>query len=317
MDGLSIMNHTQIRAFHAVARLGGFSRAAEALHLTQPAVSEQVRRLEQAHDLRLFHRHRKRVRLTEAGSRLQVLTRRYFEIEDEIDAFLVERAAAMSGRLRIHADSARHITDILTRFRRRHPDVRIELRPGNTGTILEALRNWAADIGVVGQVPGAADLDSLDLGSTPIIAFAARGVVPPGVAAMTMRDLSGYPLVLREPGSATRRQVLDRAEALGIGLDVAIEAEGRDAVRDLVLSGGGVGFVSRAEHSPDPDIVAIEVTDLGARMAESIVHLSQRRNVRLIRRFMEFARRAILMDPVSESARPVSASLRRAKAPDE
>ena len=73
------MRYSQLKAFHHVALLGGFSRAAEALFLTQPAISEQVRKLEQEHDVLLFFRERKRIRLTEAGELLFRLTKQFFE----------------------------------------------------------------------------------------------------------------------------------------------------------------------------------------------------------------------------------------------
>ena len=101
------MRHAQLKAFHSVASHGGFSRAAEALNMTQPALSEQVRRLEQEHDTLLFHRAARAVRLTEAGEGLLVLTKRYFEAEGAIAAHLDEGRAAVAGRLRIVADSAR------------------------------------------------------------------------------------------------------------------------------------------------------------------------------------------------------------------
>ena len=75
------MRYSQLRAFHHVARLGGFSRAAEALLITQPAISEQVRKLETDHDVLLFHRDRRKVRLTRAGEELFRMTKQFFETE--------------------------------------------------------------------------------------------------------------------------------------------------------------------------------------------------------------------------------------------
>ena len=106
------MRHSQLKAFHHVALLGGFSRAAEALHLTQPAISEQVRKLEQQHDVLLFSRDRKRVQLTQAGEHLFLLTKQYFEVEQQIQDYMSETSAAIDGTLRIIADSVHHVTDI-------------------------------------------------------------------------------------------------------------------------------------------------------------------------------------------------------------
>ena len=284
------MRHSQLKAFHYVALHGGFSRAAEALHLTQPAVSEQVRNLEQDHDLLLFSRERKRVALTETGAHLFRLPKQYFETEQQIAEFLSERRSAIEGELRIIADSAHHVTDILSRFRRRYPDVTIGLRTGNTQEILDELRAYNADIGVVGSLTPLKDIDALDLGSSPIIAFALKGLLGTHAARMTIAELGAHPLVFREPGSKTRQQILEGAAKSGVRLRPAIVAEGREAVREIVLSGGGVGFVSRAEYSRDDRLEEIEIADLDIRMSEAVVHLTQRRDVRLIRAFMEFAR---------------------------
>ena len=82
------MRYSQLRAFHFVALKGGFSRAAAAMHITQPGVSEQVRKLEQDYDVLLFNRERKVIALTQAGEQLFLLTKQFFEIEQHIDEYL-------------------------------------------------------------------------------------------------------------------------------------------------------------------------------------------------------------------------------------
>ena len=154
------MRYSQLRAFHSVAHYGGFSRAAEAIFQTQPALSEQVRRLEQEYDVLLFHRERKRIRLTEEGKALFLLTKRFFEVEQQIEEFMTETRSAVDGTLRIIVDSAHHITDTLSRFRFNHPDVFVSLRTGNTDDILNELRAYNAEIGVVGSMDPGSEFDT-------------------------------------------------------------------------------------------------------------------------------------------------------------
>ena len=168
------MRHRQLKAFHNVARFGGFSRAAEALFLTQPAISEQVRKLEQDHDTLLFHRERKRVRLTETGEQLFLLTKRYFEVEEQIEEYLSQKGSAVEGELRVVADSAHHVTELLGEFQKRYPHTTISLRVGNTEKVVEELRAYNAEIGVVGSVSPGKDITVLDLGASEIVAFAAQ-----------------------------------------------------------------------------------------------------------------------------------------------
>lgn len=284
------MRHSQLTAFHHVALLGGFSRAAEALFLTQPAISEQVRKLEQEHDVLLFHRDRKQVRMTDAGERLFLLTKQYFEVEDRIAEYLSESRASLEGELRIIADSAHHITDFLGLFRARHPNVTVTLRVGNTEDILAELRAYNAEIGIVGSINPGKDMEILNLGTSDIVAFAARGPLAAAYSTLALNDLAKLPLIFREPGSKTRQKLEEAAEARGVRLKPAIVAEGREAVREVVASGAGIGFVSRAEYGHDARLVEIRLSDLDITMSESLIHLTQRRDLRMIRAFIDFAR---------------------------
>lgn len=285
------MRHSQLKAFHYVALHGGFSRAAEALFLTQPAISEQVRKLEQDHDVLLFHRERKRVQLTEAGENLFRLTKHYFEIEQQIGEYMSETRAAVDGSLRIIADSAHHVTGILSAFRRRYPNVVVSLRTGNSDEVIEELRAFNAEVGVAGSLTPGRDMETLSLGDTPIVAFAAKGLFPKKKKSITLKELAEMPLIFRETGSKTRQKLEEEAARQGIDLTPAIEAEGRETVREVVASGAGVGFVSQAEFGHDERLVEIALTDTDMRMGESLVHLAQRREVKVIRAFMEFARK--------------------------
>lgn len=284
------MRHSQLKAFHYVALHGGFSRAAEALFLTQPAISEQVRKLEQDHDVLLFHRERKRVQLTEAGERLFRLTKHYFEIEQQIGEYMSETRAAVDGSLRIIADSAHHVTDILSAFRKRYPNVVVSLRTGNSDEVIDELRAFNAEVGVAGSLTPGRDMETLSLGDTPIVAFAAKGLLPARKSSITLQELASLPLIFRETGSKTRQKLEEEAAKHGLTLPPAIEAEGRETVREVVASGAGVGFVSQAEFGHDERLVQIKLKDMDLRMGESLVHLSQRSEVKVIRAFMELAR---------------------------
>lgn len=287
------MRHSQLRAFHYVAHLGGFSRAAEFLLLTQPAISEQVRKLEQDHDILLFHRERKRVRLTSEGEQLFQFTKQYFELEQQMDEYLSSKSSVVDGELRIIADSAHHITFVLGKFRQRYPNISVVLRTGNTEEILGDLRAYNAEIGIVGSLSPGKDMEALNLGSTAITAFASRDVLLASKKSLTIEELSNYPLVFRESGSKTRQKLEDEAKKQGVTLMPAIIAEGREAVREVVASGAGIGFVSLAEFVRDDRFTPIKLQDANIQMSETMVHLTQRRDVRVIRAFMDFARKTL------------------------
>ena len=280
------MTHAQIRAFHYVALLGGFSLAAEALGLTQPAISDQVRKLERDNDVLLFSRIRKKVVLTPDGEELLAKTRAYFETEGEIKGLLSETANRIEEELRIMVDSASHVSSIIHRFRKTYPRIRIAIASGNTEAIIQGLRSFDADVGVIGSGEPYDDLETLSLSRSKLVAFARRDFFPAGKRSISLTELAGLPLVLREPGSKTRQQLEEFGKKRGVTLDPAVVAEGREAVREIVAANDGVGIVSRAELGEDQRIRAFELEDIDLEMREMVVHLRQRRDVRVIREFM-------------------------------
>jgi aminoethylphosphonate catabolism LysR family transcriptional regulator len=281
------MRYAQLRAFHHVALAEGFSRAADMLNQSQPSVSDQVRRLEVAHDVLLFDRSGRKVRLTEAGEGLFKLTKSFFEIEDGIAVYLDRNRAAIAGRLRIVADSAVHVTQAIGRFRVSHPKVAISLWSGNTEDVLARLRSYDAEVGVVGNIGDDPDLDRVPLGETPIVAIAAHGLIPGEPRSIDFRDLGNWPLVIREPGSRTRAKLEAAAARAGIQLAPAIEVEGREAMREVVASGAGLGFVSEAEFGHDTRLRRIAISSAELSMAETLVTLRARRDVPVIRAFLK------------------------------
>ncbi len=283
------MKYGQLRAFHHVALTGGFSRAAEALRLSQPAISDQVRNLERDHDVLLIRRDRRQISLTAEGEALFALTRQFFDVEARIADLISESRAAVEGTLRLVVDSANHVTDVLNHYRRAHPQVRIRLQTGNTERVLAELRSFTADVGVIGAEAKEHDLDAVPLGRTPIIAFAAEAFAKDLGESVKLAELVALPLVLREQGSKTRAGLEAEAARRGVRLTPAIVAEGREAVRHIVASGAGVGITSAAEFSPVRGLVPLPIKDINVTMSETLVCLSQRREVRAIRAFMEIA----------------------------
>jgi len=292
------MKFVQLRAFHHVALSGGFSRAADALGLTQPAVSDQVLKLEQEYDVLLFHRHKKQVSLTSEGAQLLEITRPLFEARSRAREFLSETRALTTGNLRIIADSAYHVTGVLSSFRHLYPGVKITLSAGNSEDVVAALTAYKADIGVIGTAPDGGQVDSVSLGSTPIIAFAAKSYFAGPSCPHSLASLTAHPLVLRERGSKTRQKLDEVAARQNLILTPAIEAEGREAVREIVAAGAGIGFVSDAEYGQDQRLVKLPISGELIPMEEAVICLKQRRNVRMIRAFMAQAREVARTDSV-------------------
>lgn len=288
------MRYVQLRAFHNVATSGGFSRAAELLRLTQPAVSDQVRRLEEEYDVLLFNRVRKQITLTPEGEALLQITRRMFDNEREALDLLTERRAFRSGNLRIIADSALHLVGVLTRFRQKYPMVRIHVQTGNSDSVTAALQRYEADIGVVGHVPDSGEFELVPLGRSPIIAFDSVNYPTLRQGSLRLADLPSLPLVLREQGSRTRAKLEQAAAAAGLTLSPVVVAEGREAVREIVAAGAGIGFVSLAEFGEDRRLRRIDLLDApGMEMDETLVCLPERRDTKLVGAFLAMVRASV------------------------
>ena len=157
------MTYSQLRAFHCVATYGGFSKAAEKTQHSQPVLSGHGKQLEEAHDNLLFKREKKRISLTSAGKELFVLTKQFFEVEEQINSHLSKSRASVSGKIRIVADSAIHIIKILKSFRKIYPDVMVDLSIGNSREVTNAIRNYDAEIGIIGSPVEGPDLETVSL----------------------------------------------------------------------------------------------------------------------------------------------------------
>lgn len=287
------MRYSQLKAFYDVARHGGFSRAAAVLNQSQPSLSDHVRHLERDHDVLLFTRNNRKVVLTEAGEVMFNLARKFFEAEEVIGEFLDQSRKALQGRLRIVADSSAHISKALQKFRQLHPDVLVEMKTGNSAEVQEALRCYEAEIGIFANAAAAADLDTMPLGISPIVALAAPGYFENHEAwshraenaSLRFEDLVDLPLIFRERGSETQAQVVAAARLAGFRLRPSMIVEGREAMCDLVAEGFGIGFAAAAEISTSNRLDRISMTADGLEMAETLACLTARRDVPVIRAF--------------------------------
>ena len=134
------INHAHLRAFHAVAAEGGFSRAAVARHVSQPTLSGQVRALEERYGVKLFDRRGRGVELTDLGRALFEVTRRLFAQEAEAEQMLAAARGLTSGELRVGADAPYNVIPMLAALNRRYPGVRLTLAFGN-GRLIDSLEH--------------------------------------------------------------------------------------------------------------------------------------------------------------------------------
>lgn len=284
------INHAQLRAFHAVATEGGFTKAARLLNVTQPTLSQEVKALEEAHGVLLFDRTRRSVALTELGRTLFAVTRRLFAAEQEALELLAGVRHLEGGTLAVGADGPFHAVPLLADFTRRHPGPTVTLSVGNSQTLLQGLLDTRIDVAVLADVPGDSRLYIVPLRRDPVMALVPRGHRLARCRAVTLAELAAERLVLREPGSMTRRLVERAFAAADLAPATPLEIESREAVVEAVAAGLGIGFVSAAEFAQDPRLALLPFAGVTVEMDEYVVCLRERRRLAVVRAFLEVAR---------------------------
>ncbi|WP_428001984.1 LysR substrate-binding domain-containing protein [Acidovorax sp.] len=281
------MRLTQLRSFHAVATEGSFTRAAQALHVSQPTVTTQVKQLEELYKVELFHRTGRRIRPTEIGERLLQLSRQIFGLEHEAVQVLRDAGELRSGHLRVAAVGPSHVTKMLAAFNQRYPDINISVGTGNSEDVLTRLLDYSADVGVLAQVLKDKRFVSVPYSEHPIVIFCNANHRFARRRSIRTAELQGEKLILREQGSTTRKAIESALKAAGVQPTVVMEVASREIIREAVLQGLGVAAVSEVEYVPGAGLHAVRISDAQIKTYAHVVCLAERRDMRLIRAFFE------------------------------
>lgn len=284
------MNLFQLRAFDAVARERSFTRAAERLFISQPAVTGHVKALEEHYQINLFRRTARGVELTEDGVRLSAISRTLFALEEEAEAMLDASRELVTGRIEVAADGPHLVMPMLARLRERYPGITVNLRLGNAQETLAALLDEHVDIAVLTEVEARPGLFLRELVESRICALVpARHPWCEGDGELPLSALDQQIMVLREPDSITRRTFDTACAAQSIEPRVLLELDSREAVTEAVAAELGIGIVSSMEVSPDPRVKAIALMGDGLLNRHAIGCLERRRGLRVVSAFLELA----------------------------
>lgn len=285
------MNLTQLRAFHAVAREGSFTKAAERLCITQPAVTASITALEERHGVALFHRQGRSITLTEAGEKLAAVSQKLFTLEEEAAEVLAAEQGLQSGTLRICVGSPYSIAPVLARFREKFPGIDLRIIPGNYQIVRDLILSENADLAVQTEAEEHSLLGHQPLAQQRLVAICHRDFPLPA-GPVSLKNLSGFDLVARETGSGTRRLVRNLCEEHGADLPIRITAESREAVFEMVANGLGYGLVLDAEMPQDGRVRVVPVIEAEKPLTDYLLYLKRRENLRLVRAFLALAKGA-------------------------
>jgi DNA-binding transcriptional LysR family regulator len=240
----------RLRAFAAVARRGNFSRAADDLAISQPAVSKHVADLERALGTRLLIREPRGARLTDAGEFLAGYVNRAEALLAQAAAGVASLANAESGVVRVATSGTPGVYLLpraLAAFAPTRPGVEIQVDVGTSAEAIEAVRNHRADLGLVGGATGEPDLEVEPLVEDEVVIVGGASLARPGMVA---RDIAGQTWISREEGSATRRAVEAAMANLGLRPARRLTLPDWEMIKIAVASGAGVAAISRfaVEH---------------------------------------------------------------------
>ena len=246
----SQLNFHQLFIFQTVANHFSFSRAAEALEITQPAVSIQVQELEKFLGISLFHRRPRGLRITEAGEAVLAYSQQIFTLSGHLLETVQEMENLQSGHLVLGASTTpgEYVLPIVVgRFRQIYPGIHVELVIGNTRTIIQRILNRDMDLGIVGEhiEEYSKELEMVDYQDDEIVLVAAPSHAAANAGRITAQKVVDLGLVTREEGSATRRSAEIQFQKLGVVPLIAIELGSNQAVKQAAMAGGGIGVISR------------------------------------------------------------------------
>jgi DNA-binding transcriptional LysR family regulator len=293
------MADRRLQVFHTVARLLSFTKAAETLHMTQPAVTFQVRQLEEYFNTRLFDRTHNRISLTDAGERVFEYADRIFDLYTDMENSVREMTGEIRGALTIGASTTiaeYMLPALLGDFGTRYPEVTIHLRVSNSEGIVSMVENNTIDLGVVEAPVANKNLVVEVCRMDKLVA-----IVPPNhdlanKTTVQFYELIEYPFICREEGSGTREVINEYMNkhlvGCDTGLNITMELGSPEAVKGAVEAGMGVSVVSRATILKELKLDTLRAINLEPQMERpfSFVHQKQKFKLRVMEELLDFAR---------------------------
>lgn len=252
------MDFKQLRYFHEIARLGSFTRAAEALYVAQPAVSVAIRKLEAELELTLFHRHDRKVTLTDEGARLLPHAQRILQAVSDAQLEMQELKGLTQGKVRVGIPGmlgSYYFPPILMAFRHHHPNLSLQVVEGGTWQLQQMLENGELDLAVIVRdfVPPELEAKTFQREEMRVVIaqdhrFAQQDFI-------TLNDFFSEELVMFRPGYF-HRKIIDRlAEEAGITPNIGFETNLLPLIKSIIKQGFGISTLLTMVVKEDADLL--------------------------------------------------------------
>jgi len=302
------MADRRLQVFYTVARHLSFTKAAEQLFMTQPAVTFQIKQLEEQFNTRLFERSHGKIALTPAGQMVMSYAERILGLSEEMETRVADLTGAMGGPLLLGASLtiAEYILPrILGEFKAQHPQVHAHMTVGNSEMIETRVADHTLDLGLIETPAHLPGLVTEMVCEDELVVICAPGHDFAKLQSVKPQQLLDEPYISRETGSGTREfadQYLRRCKVMPEDLNVVMELGSLEAIKGVVETGLGISIVSRATASKERHLGTLAVVPLEPRLIRtmSFVHPKEKFRSRLLTTFVEFA--TVRMKALSGSA---------------
>jgi DNA-binding transcriptional LysR family regulator len=283
----------QLQILDSAARTLSFSRTSELLHVTQPAVSMQMKQLADLAGIPLFERIGGRLHLTQAGEELARHAREVLRTLEQADDALAALRGLQGGRIRVAVTStAKYFAPkLIALFARRYPEVALRLYVNNREAVIQALEANEVDLAIMGKPPDALDTVAAKFADHPFVVIAAPDHPLARRRTVPLSAFAAETFVVREPGSGTRAAMERFFAEHGVEVRVGMVMESNETIKQAVMAGMGLSFISRHTVGLElraGELAIVHAPGLPVMRAWNVVRLAAKRPSPPARAFEEF-----------------------------
>lgn len=306
-----MINLNQLRVFYEAARAGSFTIAARNLFITQPAVTAQVKTFENQCNLRFFKKKGRRLHLTDEGKSLYEYARKIFEFEKEVENVLEEMRKLKRGILRLGTSKAyaRYFMPFLiSRFREAYPSIKVYLDEGSSLDMVGSLLGLKNEVAVIARVEDNPAVTFIPLSQEELVLILAPGHRLSNKKSVPPQELLEEPMIMKEIGSGTRKQVNDLFSRRRLVPNVLMETSNTEFIKQLVQRGDGISFVVReavAAELKDKKLVTVPLEGEKMSLDVSIAYLKHQYLSPPARAFVEMLKKMISKEPEDQGIRKI------------
>jgi len=284
---MDLSSSAELKAFDATARSGSMSAAARLLGIRQPTISAHVAGLEKRFGVELFVRRGRGVELTTFGHALHEVSNRIYRAEQQAALLLLSARSQYEGHLKISAVGPYNVLPMVRSYRTLFPKIRMAVSVGDSRQIVGGILDHRDDVGVLLHAVNDERVYCVPYRRQALIVFASVMHPLARLRNLQLSDLEGQEFVLREQGSQTRSVFEAGLAAAGVRVRSSLEIGSREAVREAVAQGLGLGVVAQTAFVPDARLVVLPIADMALNTHVHVICLAERRAAPLISRFLQ------------------------------